>query len=120
MRKAIILALAMSLIASYAFAAQQVSTSTNFELGSTKTTVVGLSSQVTAVYENGGGSATAKPQWYAIGTYHLAGDKVYGTAQDMTNIYVQDKDPGSTFDWAGMPADNTASSEWSDGVWSAL
>jgi hypothetical protein len=116
MRKVCLFVLVMMMVAPYAFA-DQTSSSTNFTLGTTSTTTVGLSNEVTARYINAGAT---KPQWYAIGTYHLGGDKVFGTAQDMTNIYKQDKDPGSTFDWSGMPADDTASSEWSSGVWSAL
>jgi hypothetical protein len=116
MKKIVFIALAMMMVAPYAFA-DNTSTSTNFTLGSTSKLTVGLSNEVTARYINGGAT---KPQWYAIGTYHVGGDKVFGTAQDITNIYKQEKDPGEDFTWTGMPADSSASSSWSASVWSAL
>lgn len=119
MKKTIILALAISLIASYGYAAQ-TSESTNFTLGTTagETTTVGLSNEVTAMYENGGDTS---PQWYAIATTHKGGDKIFATAQDITNIYSQGKTPGDVpSTWTGMPTGSGDSNVWSGDLWKAL
>lgn len=85
----------------------------------TDTISMGLSNNVSAVYEDGDVTQT---QWYAIATSHLGGTQVYGTAQDVTNLFklTNEKTPGTAADFSGMPADNTASSDWSSGVWEAL
>ena len=83
------------------------------------TLTMGLSNNVTAVYEDGG---VAKTQWYAIATSHLGGKQTYGTAQDVTNIYKLkvEKTPGTEAEFDGMPADNSASEDWSNTVWESL
>ena len=106
------------------FAALQVSSNSDFEMGKTagKTITVGLSSNVTAAYENGG---ETDPQWFAIGTAHTGGTQVYGPAQDVTNLYklVNDKATGQTIDsttFSGMPQDSDSSNDWSSGVWEKM
>ena len=128
MKKIIYLLILATLIATPAFAVDFTngtgdSNTTNFHMGadSTNFLVIGVSSQVRALYRIDSGTQV---QWYGIATYHLGGNNVYGTAQDITNIYKLSgdpgKQPGSEFDWSGMPADSTASSSWSSGVWVPL
>ena len=95
---------------------------TNFTLGGTtdETLTVGMSNEVRGLYRIESGAT--QPQWFAIATYHIGGNNVYGTAQDITNIFklTDGKEPGSEFTWSGLPEDSTASNEWSSGVWEAL
>lgn len=112
MKKTIIIALAIAFMATTSFAGSMT-------LGSTDPMTVGLSNEVTATYV-APGDATSKPQWYAIGTYHAGGDKAYATAQDITNIYYQTKDPGEDVAWTGLPQDSASSNVWSADVWKAL
>jgi len=82
---------------------------------------VGMSSQVTAVYENGSGAGT-NPQWYAIAASHLGGEQVYGTAQDVSNTYKLStpKTPGAVATFTGMPADSSSSNVWDNATWEKM
>ena len=122
MKKVLVISALMLFVASSAFAAQVSSSGGSLTIGGkdgTKELSMGLSSNVSAVYENGGADT---PQWYAIATSHLGGKQVYGTAQDVTNLYKlkQEKTPGVAATFDGMPADSTASSDWSSGLWEKL
>ncbi len=124
MKKVLTITAALLLLASSGFAAQVDSVGSDLTIGgggtpATKTMSSGLSSNVSAVYENGGAT---KPQWYAIATSHLGGKQVYGTAQDVTSLYklAVEKTPGVAANFEGMPEDSTASSSWSTGVWKKL
>jgi hypothetical protein len=122
MKKILIITSVLLLIASAGFADQVTSTGGSLAIGggdSTDTLSMGLSSNVSAVYEDGD---VTKTQWYAIATSHLGGKQVYGTAQDVTNLYklATEKTPGDAADWTGMPTNNTSSNEWSSGVWVKL
>ena len=92
--------------------------------GDTDTLAMGLSSNVHGYYDTDGTSA-APAQWYVIGTYHLGGNNVYGTAQDITSLYkLADDDaktPGELYTWgSGLPADSGDSNTWSGTVWEKL
>lgn len=126
MKKVFVITLTLLLMVSTSFALTDPVTGTLTVGGSadaagdaTDTLAMGLSANVSAVYEDGGAVQT---QWYAIATSHLGGKQVYGTAQDVTALYklANDKVPGTPADFAGMPADATASSSWSSGVWKQL
>lgn len=123
----LVLVLAAVLISMPVFAAQVESAAGVLTIGggndingnATDELSIGLSSQVSAVYENGG---VANPQWFAIAASHLGGNQVYGTASDITNLYRLDtpKTPGEQADWAGMPADPDSSNEWQGDVWEIM
>jgi hypothetical protein len=118
MKKIYVLVAVVLMMATSSFAAQVPSSGGSLSLGTgtNPKLSMGLSSNVSAVYEDGG---AIKPQWYAIATSHLGGKQVYGTAQDVTNLYklADEKTPGVAATFDGMPADSTASSSWSSGVW---
>ena len=116
-----VLATMFLMFASFSFADQVIATGTLTigGGGGSDTVTMGLSNNVTAMYEDGD---VVKTQWYAIATSHLGGTQIYGTAQDVTNLYklVDEKSPGVVATFTGIPADSTASSDWSTGVWEAL
>jgi hypothetical protein len=123
--KILVLMVFLVMFSTVSFADQVKATGTltigggTFTGGTAPTLTMGLSNNVTAVYEDGN---VVKTQWYAIATSHLGGKQTYGTAQDVTNIYklAVEKTPGTEASFDGMPADNTASEDWSSDVWKAL
>jgi len=122
MKKVFIIASVVLMVASTSFATQVTSSGGSLAIGGSDATAIpvtltmGLSSNVKAVYENGGGT---KPQWYAIATSHLGGKQVYGTAQDITNLYklAVEKTPGTEATFSDMPTGPGMSSTWSSGTW---
>lgn len=123
MKKGFIVAVLLFFFALPAFAegigVDQTGTFTIGGTDSTDTMTSGLSSNVHAYYDNDGATS---PQWYVIGTYHIGGTEVFATAQDITALYklANGKVPGDEFSWSGLPADASASSEWSGTVWQQL
>jgi hypothetical protein len=123
MKKGFIVAVLLFFFALPAFAegigVDQTGTFTIGGTDSTDTMTSGLSSNVHAYYDNDGATST---QWYVIGTYHIGGTEVFATAQDITALYklANGKVPGDEFSWSGLPADASASSEWSGTVWQQL
>ncbi len=126
MKKIMLILVALLLIATGAFADQTKATGTltigggNKNDGTaSKTLTMGLSNSVVAVYEDGD---TKQTQWYAIATAHPGGKQTYGTAQDVSSLYKlkDERTPGDTPDFTGMPADDSASSTWSGDKWEAL
>ena len=119
--KLLVLITMFLMFASFSYADQVTATGTMTigGNGTTDTITMGLSNNVTAVYEDGD---VVNTQWYAIATSHLGGTQVYGTAQDVTNLYklTTEKSPGTVATFTGMPANNTSSADWSTGVWEAL
>jgi len=81
--------------------------------------VIGLSPKVAAYYASNGATETAS-QWYSISALHPGGNTVYGTAQDVNNVYsktyVTGEDPTTYF--ADIPTDPQSASVWSDEGWS--
>ena len=136
MRKIFIFTVVMLTFASLGFAAQVSSKDNTADTsllvigggadldGATPTVIlsVGLSSQVTAVYENGGSGTN--PQWYAIAAAHLGGKQMYGTAQDVSNVYklpsAAERTPGTIPVFTTLPADNTASGIWTSTAWEKM
>lgn len=122
MKKILLLTSFILLLASYSFAAPQA---TNGASDFTVTNTAGpsltfsFSSQVWAVYENGGDTA---PQWYAIATSHRGGTQQYGTAQDVTNFYklVVEKVAGEAPVFNDLPTGTGASNVWSGGTWTKM
>lgn len=79
---------------------------------------IGLSPKVAARYINpGADNATA--QWFAIATAHPGGNMVYGSAQNLNNIYQKGFTTGEALDTSIMALPGTANSasEWSDTGW---
>ena len=81
--------------------------------------VVGLSPKVVAYYLSNGAGETAS-QWFAISTLHPGGNTVYGTAQDVNNVYSKGYTTGDdpTTYFADIPTDPQSASVWSDEGWS--
>ena len=79
---------------------------------------IGLSPKVRASYFTDGTSA-GTAQWYAIGTVHPGGTEVYGTAQNLNNVYKRTFTTGTTIDTAffGLPSGPNSASDWSDNGW---
>jgi len=122
MKKIFLITVMLLVICAPAFAAIGVDSTGTLSVGGTDTTdtlTCGLSSQVHAIYDTDGVAGTPA-QWFVIGTYHVGGTQVYATAQDITNIWHQDKIPGKAFVWSGLPEDSAASNEWSGDVWEQL
>lgn len=62
---------------------------------------VGLSPKVYAKYANDGTTA-ATAQWFAIAAAHPGGNTIYGTSQDVNNIYQKAFLTGTTIDTSAM------------------
>lgn len=79
---------------------------------------IGLSPKVVARYKTSGTDAT-DTQWFAIGTLHPGGNKVFGTAQDVNNVYSQDHSTGTAVATSldKIPALGQSSSVWSNAGW---
>lgn len=81
-------------------------------------TPIGLSPKVEAYYVSDGTDSTDS-QWYAISSIHPGGNKVYGTAQDVNNVYSQDHATGTDLDTSlqKIPASPQSASDWSTNEW---
>jgi len=79
---------------------------------------VGLSPKVKAYYANVG-TGTTDSQWYGISAVHPGGNRVFGTAQDVNNVYSQDHATGTDLDTSltKIPASPASASDWSDKNW---
>lgn len=79
---------------------------------------IGLSPKVVAKYKSDGTDST-DTQWYSIATIHPGGNKVYGTAQNINNVYSQDHATGSDVDASldKIPASANSASDWSTNNW---
>lgn len=79
---------------------------------------VGLSPKVEAYYVNIG-TGTTDSQWYAISAIHPGGNKVYGTAQDVNNVYSQDHTTGTATATSlqKLPTGPLSGSLWSTNGW---
>jgi hypothetical protein len=127
MKKILIIAALLLFVSAPSFAEIGADSTGNLTIGGgttaagveSDTLTCGLSSNVHAYYDNDGATST---QWYVIGTYHIGGTEVFATAQDITALYklANGKVPGDEFSWSGLPADASASSEWSGTVWQQL
>lgn len=75
---------------------------------------VGLSPEVAMFHESNGTSPTSS-QWYAISAGHPGGDRCYGTAQDVNNVYYREYSTAAELSTylQSIPEDDTASSTWS-------
>jgi hypothetical protein len=111
--------LAFLMMASPAFAGTVNSDASTLTLETTGTPPVsmGLSNSVHAQYVT---NAATSVQWYAIGTYHEGGTKIFATAQDITKIYFKSHTSGDTSDITGLPTAPQSESAWSAGSWAAL
>lgn len=113
-------------LGSSAFAAQYTSADGEggLKLGTGSATaspaiIIGLSPKVRASYiTDGTDKGTA--QWYAIGTVHPGGTELFGTAQNLNNVYKQTFTTGTTINDAffELPATPNSASQWSDAGWS--
>ena len=127
MKKVFLITVLLMVIAAPSFALTVAKATGQLEMGGTDSSPefsCGLSNEVRAHYVTDGVSGTAA-QWYAIGTYHLGGNNVYGTAQDITNVYklsdTAAKAPGAKYTaWTGFPEDSDSSNLWSGDIWQAL
>lgn len=79
---------------------------------------IGLSPKVVAKYKSDGTNST-DTQWYAISAIHPGGNKVYGTAQNINNVYSQDHATGSNVDDSldKIPASEDSAIDWSNNNW---
>jgi len=79
---------------------------------------IGLSPKVESYYITDGTNST-NSQWYAISAVHPGGNKVYGTAQDVNNVYSQDHDTGTSTNASLIliPASPQSASDWSTNGW---
>jgi uncharacterized protein YxeA len=86
MKKTILFLLAITCVASTAFAAYQ-SIENGASIGSTSTTTIKGSKGVQAIYN---ADTTTSGQGYTIGVYHSSGTQTYATSSGDTKIYKQD------------------------------
>lgn len=79
---------------------------------------IGLSPKVGGRYINPG-TDNATAQWFAIATAHPGGNMVYGSAQNLNNIYQKGFTTGTALDTTVMALPGTANSasEWSNAGW---
>ena len=77
--------------------------------------VIGLSPKVSMI-ENTNGTSIVDSQWFSIGSGHPGGNRCYGSAQDVNNIYYQEYDTASELSdyFASIPTDQDQSGEWAD------
>jgi hypothetical protein len=75
--------------------------------------IVGLSPKV-QMYQVTNGTAITTSQWFAISSGHPGGNRCYGTAQDVNNIYYQDYTTAAELSdyLTDIPTDDTASDTW--------
>jgi len=92
--------------------------------GNSKTTagdtlVVGLSPKVGMYYVSNGATEQAS-QWFAISAAHPGGNKAYGTAQDVNNIFTRDYDTASEMSTylQSIPTVAESESAWTAADWS--
>ena len=122
MFKKIFLVLFVLLVASLNANAAPVSSSEGElklpQTDATKPLIIGLSPKVTAYYVSNGSTEVAS-QWYAMSTLHPGGNLVYGTAQDVNNVYSQDYKAGdTTADYLKkIPTDPQSATVWSSSGW---
>lgn len=81
---------------------------------------VGLSPKVSATYTNPG-TTDATAQWFAMSTAHPGGNTIYGTAQDVNNIYQKSFVTGTALDATIMATPTVAGSAaaWTGSSWTA-
>lgn len=79
---------------------------------------IGLSPKVVAKYENPG-TTDATAQWFAIATAHPGGNMIYGTAQNLNNIYSKEFTTGTALSATvlDIPTNANSASDWSDNGW---
>ncbi len=79
---------------------------------------IGLSPKVTAKYVNAG-TTDSTAQWFSIATAHPGGSRIYGTAQNLNNIYTKDFTTGTalTTTVLDIPTSANSASDWSDNGW---
>ena len=80
--------------------------------------IVGLSPKV-QMYQVTNGTAITDSQWFAISSGHPGGNRCYGTAQDVNNIYYQEYDTAAELSTylQSIPQNDTTSNVWTDGDW---
>ncbi|GAB6081217.1 hypothetical protein JCM30471_01310 [Desulfuromonas carbonis] len=80
--------------------------------------IIGLSPKVTARYINPG-TTQATAQWFAIATAHPGGNTVYGTAQNLNNIWQKGFKTGTalTTDLMNIPVSVNSADDWSNNGW---
>ena len=127
-KKIFFLLFVMSFVCANAYAAQIDSAEGAIDLFEDGVTVdtgdgnaypaLGLSPKVEAIYVTDGTDST-DTQWYAIGTIHPGGNKVYATAQDVNNVYSQDHITGTDIatSLAKVPTNSTSPDLWSTSGW---
>jgi len=81
--------------------------------GGPKTLTVGLSPKV-HVYQVTNGTTVTTSQWFAISSGHPGGNRCYGTAQDVNNIYYNDYDTAAELSTylQSIPQNDTTSATW--------
>lgn len=91
--------------------------------GNSKTTsgdtlVIGLSPKVGMYYVSNGATETDS-QWFAISSAHPGGNRAFGTAQDVNNIFNRDYDTASEMSTYLQSIPTVAESEtaWTDASW---
>ena len=80
--------------------------------------VIGLSPKV-VMYEVTSGATITSSQWFAISAGHPGGNRCYGTAQDVNNIYYQEYNTAAELSTylEAIPTTSTASNVWGDEGW---
>lgn len=75
--------------------------------------VVGLSPKV-SVYQYTNGTAVTTSQWYSISSGHPGGNRCYGTAQDVNNIYYREYTTAAELSTylQSIPQNDTTSATW--------
>lgn len=86
---------------------------------STRVTTIGLSPKVSARYINPG-TDDATSQWFSIATAHPGGNLIYGSAQNLNNIYHKSFTTGTALSTTNMniPAGPDSAIDWSTNLWS--
>ena len=75
--------------------------------------VIGLSPKV-VMYEVTDGTTITASQWFAISSGHPGGNRCYGTAQDVNNIYYQEYTTAAELSTylQSIPTDSSNSDAW--------
>lgn len=128
MKKISILALCLMALGTFGFASSALASaavgpsngSISMHTGSNPALTVGLSPKVSAYYVNPG-TSDATAQWFAMSTAHPGGNIIYGTAQDVNNIYQKGFTTGTALTSTNMatPAVAGSSAAWTGASWSA-
>lgn len=127
MKKISVLALCLMIFGTFAFASSALAETIGPTTDGTLTIgthansidlVIGLSPKVTAYYINPG-ATDATAQWFAMSSAHPGGNTIYGTAQDVNNIYSKTFTTGTALTATNMatPAVAGSAAAWETALW---